>query len=142
MTEVNEREADLLRVGRWLQSWSAQLSSEVCGIGVDLEEVVRWEGPLRLEALFTPAERRYCEGKARPARHYAGLWCAKEAAFKALSGKITVNLRELEVVHTADGAPKIKFLTPVGNVKPLQLHISITHTSTLAAAVALYTHQL
>lgn len=140
MTETPERQADLLHVGHWLQRWSAQLSGEACSVGIDLEEVLRWEGALRLDALFTPAEREYCEAKARPARHYAGLWCAKEAAFKALSGQVRVNLRELEVIHLPDGAPCIQFLRPVPAGVAERLSISVTHTPTLAAAVAIYLH--
>lgn len=140
MTEPTGREEDLLHVGRWIQRWSAQLSGGACSVGIDLEEVVRWEGPLRLDALFTPAEREYCEGKARPARHYAGLWCAKEAAFKALSGHVTVNLRELEVFHLPDGSPGIRFLNGVPGEAAERLNVSITHTPTLATAIALYLH--
>lgn len=126
-------------LGEW-QAWLATAPSNI-GIGIDLEDVARWRGLLRLDALFTQAEREYCESKAQPAEHYAGHWCAKEAAFKALSGFMTVGLRELEVCHRQGGAPTIELISHSDIYREVvrqRLHISITHTPTLAAALAVY----
>ncbi|WP_104992103.1 4'-phosphopantetheinyl transferase superfamily protein [Deinococcus sp. NW-56] len=139
MSDSLALQSELLDLTCWLREWSFQAStSATLGVGFDIEEVSRWEKPLRLDILFTPSERAHCEAKASPARHYAGLWCAKEAAFKALSQEVTVNLREMEVVHNPSGAPRIRFLTPVPEGVSRRLTISITHTATLAAALALY----
>ena len=70
--------------------------------GVDLIEIERIERALdrrpRLAGrLFTDAEVAYAEARARPARHLAARFAAKEAAIKALGKRLPP--REIEVVN-------------------------------------------
>ena len=44
--------------------------------------------------------------------HYAGLWCAREAAFKALSPFVQLDLRHLHVAHDPRGRPMITIDDP------------------------------
>lgn len=88
----------------------------IIGIGVDLVEISRVrsllasKGERALGRLFTEEERRYCEGMAFPARHFAARVAAKEAAFKALSGTDDargIGWREMEVVLDGLGRPSL-----------------------------------
>src|SRR5215210_1060283 len=81
------------------------------GVGIDLLEIERLERalarrPRLAERLFTPAEIAYAEERARPARHLAVRFCAKEAVAKAL-GMRGFAFREVEVVATG-AAPEIR----------------------------------
>ena len=113
------------------------------GVGIDLLDVERFERALErrprlVDRLFTDAEREYAAGRARPAMHLAARFCAKEAVAKAL-GLTGWSFRDVEVVAT-DGAPEIR-LSGAAAARAQQLGIapvvSLTHTDTTAAAVAL-----
>ncbi len=59
------------------------------GVGIDLIEIERVERALErrprlAERLFTDAELAYARDRARPGRHLAARFAAKEAAIKAL----------------------------------------------------------
>ena len=59
------------------------------GIGIDLLEIARLERALErhprlAERVFTEAERDYAAARARPGRHLAARFAAKEAVVKAL----------------------------------------------------------
>ena len=80
-------------------------------IGVDIEEIARVEQamqrtPRLKERLFTPAERAFCEDKARPAQHYTARFCAKEAFAKALG--VPLSWQEVEIVRAEGCPPEIR----------------------------------
>jgi holo-[acyl-carrier protein] synthase len=114
----------------------------VSGVGIDLLEVERLERALErrprlAERLFTDAEREYAATKARPVMHLAARFCAKEAVAKALA--LTAwSFRDVEVVATG-GAPEVR-LSGGAACRAAELGVSatvsLTHTSGLAAAVA------
>ncbi|MEW5917288.1 MAG: holo-ACP synthase [Gemmatimonadota bacterium] len=88
----------------------------IVGLGVDIVEIARVErlltehGGRALQRLFTPNEATYCQGKTRPAQHFAARLAAKEAAFKALSGTDAaraIGWREIEVTVEPDGRPTL-----------------------------------
>jgi len=115
----------------------------VAAIGLDLLEIERLERALErrprlAERLFTDAERAYAAERARPARHLAARFCAKEAVAKAL-GLEGWSFRDVEVVATAT-APEVR-LSGAAAQRARELgvsaEVSLTHTSTTAAAVAL-----
>lgn len=112
------------------------------GIGFDLLEIERLERalarrPRLAERLFTEAELSYARGKARPAQHLAGRFCAKEAVAKALDLRAWA-FRDVEVVATA-GAPEVR-LSGAAAARAAELgvraRVSITHTNTTAGAAA------
>ena len=73
------------------------------GIGIDLLEIERLERalarhPRLAERVFTDSEREYAAARARPGRHLAARFAAKEAVVKALGLSGGFGLREIEVV--------------------------------------------
>ena len=113
------------------------------GVGIDLLDVERLERALRrrprlAQRLFTDAERDYAAARARPAMHLAARFCAKEAVAKAL-GLTAWSFRDVEVVAT-DAAPQIRLSGSAARRAEelgVSASVSLSHTQTLAAAVAL-----
>jgi holo-[acyl-carrier protein] synthase len=113
------------------------------GVGIDLLDVERFERALRrrprlAERLFTDAEREYAAARARPAMHLAARFCAKEAVAKAL-GLTAWSFRDVEVVPTG-AAPQIRLSGSAARRADelgVRATVSLSHTETLAAAVAL-----
>ena len=104
-------------------------------MGVDVEGVGRFDSPPR--GLFTDAEVAYCTAQGNPAEAFAGTWCAKEAAVKALSAHLLLSPREIEVTRDPRGAPQAEIRATSGRDAALpQLHVSITHAGGFAVAVA------
>ena len=107
------------------------------GIGIDIEDIARFrvllkqKGASALKRLFTEAERAYCFSFRDPAPHFAGFFAAKEAASKAL-GVRKFPFMLLEIRHSDDGAPQVW-----RDGRRARVRISITHTRTVAAAMAL-----
>jgi holo-[acyl-carrier protein] synthase len=112
------------------------------GIGIDLIEIDRLElalerRPRLYERLFTRAERTYAEQRARPARHLAARFCAKEAVAKSLALE-GWSFREVEIL--AGRPPRVR-LTGRSERRARELgvsvRVSLTHSREAAAAVAL-----
>ena len=117
--------------------------AKVVGIGLDLLENDRLERalarrPRLARRLFTEAELAYAAERARPARHLAARFCAKEAVAKALEMR-SWSHRDVEVVST-EAAPRVRLSGAVAErareleVTPL---LSLTHGRLTAAATAL-----
>ena len=120
----------------------------ILGTGIDLVEVARIaelagkHGQRFLSRVFTPAELEYSAGKAARDQHLAGRFAAKEAVFKALGTGWAegVSWKLVEVVSAQGARPEVRLsgaaaerLAAMGGKS---VHISITHTSGLAAASA------
>ncbi len=109
------------------------------GVGLDLLEIDRLaralaRRPRLAERLFTAGERDYAERHARPGRHLAARFAAKEAVIKALGRPIAPS--EIEVV--ADPAPRVTLRGRAAEAGAgRELAISLTHSRETAAAVAL-----
>jgi len=115
------------------------------GVGIDQLEIDRLERalarrPRLAERLFTDSERAYAADRARPGQHLAARFCAKEAVAKAL-GMRAWDFREVEVVRDDDGAPRVVLhgacAARAGELGVEAVHISLTHTTRDAAAVAI-----
>ena len=114
------------------------------GVGIDLLAVGRLERALQRRPqlagrLFTERELAFCTAKARPARHLAGRFCAKEAAIKAL-GLGPGAIRCLEIEGGGDGPPSLLLSGPArqrAESLGVTVEISITHDREMAAAVAI-----
>jgi holo-[acyl-carrier protein] synthase len=108
------------------------------GVGIDLIEIERVERALerrpRLAGrLFTPAELAYARDRARPGRHLAARFAAKEAVIKALGRSVPP--REIEVV--SGEPPRVELHGAAAEAaRGLQIAISLTHSRESAAAVA------
>jgi holo-[acyl-carrier protein] synthase len=115
----------------------------VGGVGIDLLEVERLERALErrprlAERVFTDAERAYAAARARPGLHLAARFCAKEAVAKAL-GMTAWSWRDVEVIATG-AAPELRLSGAVAaraEALGVRASISLTHTDTTAAAIAL-----
>jgi holo-[acyl-carrier protein] synthase len=111
------------------------------GVGIDLIEIERVERALErrprlAERLFTPAELAYARDRARPGRHLAARFAAKEAVIKALGRPVPP--REIEVV--SGEPPSVELHGAAAEAAGgLQIAISLTHSRESAAAVAVAT---
>jgi holo-[acyl-carrier protein] synthase len=112
----------------------------VTGVGIDLLEIDRLERALRrhprlAERLFTAAEREYAAARARPGRHLAARFAAKEAVVKALGLTGGFGLREIEVL--AGEPPTVRLSGRAAEAAgDRRIDISLTHSRDNAAAVA------
>jgi holo-[acyl-carrier protein] synthase len=111
-------------------------------IGLDLLDVTRLERalarrPALAGRLFTEGERRYAATTARPARHLAARFCAKEAVTKALRLDA---LRPLEIeVLGRGGPPEVRLhgaAAERARALGVRVEVSLTHERELAGAVA------
>jgi len=121
------------------------MAVEIVGLGVDVCEIDRMERalarhPTMRERVFTPEERAYCDGKARPAESYAARFAAREAVIKALGGYSGKRWQDVSVSRHPSGAPSVVL---TGNAKVRadangisQVLISFTHERSLAVAFA------
>ena len=109
------------------------------GVGIDLIEIDRLERALRryprlAARVFSAAERDYAAARARPGRHLAARFAAKEAVVKAL-GLRGFGLAEIEVV--AGEPPTVRLGGRAAEAAAgRRIDISLTHSRESAAAVA------
>jgi holo-[acyl-carrier protein] synthase len=109
-------------------------------IGIDVIEIERIERALerrpRLrERLFTQAELDYAADRARPGRHLAARFAAKEAVIKALGGR---GLPPSEIEVVAGEPPTIALSGLAAQASGgREVSVSLTHSREVAAAVAL-----
>lgn len=111
------------------------------GVGIDLLEIDRLERALQrhprlAERVFSEGERQYAMARARPARHFAARFAAKEAVVKALGLSAGFGLREIEVV--AGEPPVVRLAGRAAEVAAgRRVDVSLTHSRDFAAAVAI-----
>lgn len=107
-------------------------------IGIDIAEVGRFRNkPLDrnggfYNSIFTPREIKYCIKFVDPYPHFAGIFAAKEAVMKCI--RIKYRMTNIEIRRDIQGKPTPSLRT---KKETLNLDLSISHTETLAIAVAL-----
>lgn len=114
--------------------------------GTDIVEIQRIKesiedpkiGEAFVQRIYTEKEIAYCESKkAQKYQHYAARFAAKEAAFKAISGKIkdkyAICWKDFEVTNDEQGRP---YLTIKGIDLSLieNMDLSISHCKEYAVA--------
>jgi holo-[acyl-carrier protein] synthase len=110
------------------------------GVGIDLLEIDRLERALErrprlAQRLFTQAELDYASCKARPGRHLAARFAAKEAVVKALGLSDGFGFRDIEIL--AGEPPTVRLSGRAAEAsKGRRVDISLTHSNDNAAAVA------
>jgi holo-[acyl-carrier protein] synthase len=117
----------------------------VVGLGLDLVDIPRFAAvlarrPTISERLFTLGERAYAGSLADPVPSLAARFAAKEAVMKAMGvGLGALDFDEVEVQRQPSGEPR---LVLTGRAAELAVEravrqwlVSLTHTSTAAAAV-------
>jgi len=111
-------------------------------IGTDIVKISRMERLIKdciPTKIFTDYEAQYITSKANPMQTAAGIFAAKEAVLKALGTGINLPLKDVEIVHGANGMPQILLY---GKVKDYarnicDIEISISHDGEYAIAYAL-----
>ncbi|HTC70477.1 MAG TPA: 4'-phosphopantetheinyl transferase superfamily protein [Acidothermaceae bacterium] len=113
------------------------------GIGIDLCEtggIAERMGkhPHWRQTVFTGEEQAYCDAQWSPFEHFAGRFAAKEAVVKALQ---IDGWDPLEVeICDGDPAPQVRLSGAIAEAAArlgVRVTVSITHVTTMAAAVAL-----
>lgn len=116
----------------------------ILGIGIDLAEVARYHFDERALAWFarkvyTEEEMAYALRKRNRAERLAGFFAAKEATRKAFGHAIP--WRNVGVSHERSGKPTIRLYGNAANLLAnrdvREIHLTITHTATTAAAVVI-----
>jgi holo-[acyl-carrier protein] synthase len=106
----------------------------VKGVGIDVVEIERIAKAMRRarfkDRILTQRERRQKE----TATYVAGRWAAKEAVAKAVCPSIS--WQSVAILSTENGAPYVEFIDSRHSMK--RVHVSISHESGLAAAVAIW----
>jgi holo-[acyl-carrier protein] synthase len=122
----------------------------IIGVGTDLLEIARVRkaldhnsGERFLERILTAQERELAaKRKGRLAEFASGRFAAKEAIVKALGCGIgkQIGFQDVEVLPDSLGKPECRVdkaaLERAGYDEHIRIHISITHTESLAAAYA------
>lgn len=112
------------------------LFENVKGVGIDIVDVSRFsslgedEKKSFLKKVFFESEIAYCSSYKNEDVHFAGMFALKEAASKAL-GIDQFPFAEIEVRHDTSGAPVAWY-----KGSKLNLKASISHTNTIAIAIA------
>jgi holo-[acyl-carrier protein] synthase len=114
--------------------------------GIDLIEIDRVERalsrrPRLARRLFTEAELAYAADRARPGRHLAARFAAKEAAIKAIGAPLPP--AQIEVRNAPDGSPALRLHGEAAAEAARQgvvLSVSLTHSRETAAAVVIASH--
>lgn len=98
-------------------------------IGIDIEQCARLAN-LLTDKVFAPRELAYLQSKNNALPTAAGLFCAKEAYFKAKgTGVLRQQLPQVEIGHDANGKPYY--------VNDPAAVLSISHTADTAVAVCI-----
>ena len=116
-------------------------------VGTDIVEVAQIgamsdeHGDKFFRHVFTDSEVAWCEERAAPPMHLAGRFAAKEAVKKALLafGEEAIPLNGIEILREENGPPRVELHLKLSRAYDCQ--ISISHTDSLATAVAIVTHQ-
>jgi holo-[acyl-carrier protein] synthase len=125
----------------------------IASIGTDIVEVCRIEEKIARSDffkahVFSENEIAYCEKQKKPFIHFAARWAVKEAYLKAYGVKFIGNHRlpEIETIHNEDGKPFLKLngkaLEDFKEKKYTNIHLSISHTDSLAIAYVIIENQL
>lgn len=120
----------------------------ILGVGIDIIEVERIRGSHEkfgdrfLRRIFLPGETDYCLGFKFPAPHLAARFAAKEAVSKAFGTGIGRQLGwlDIEIARKETGEPYVilhgQGETLLRERAGRAVHVSLSHTQTYAAVVA------
>ncbi len=119
------------------------MTTKIRGIGIDTEEnsrigaLIEKNGDRFLKKVFTDKEIAYCSGKKDNYGSFTARFAAKEALFKALGSGLRNGLKwkDVETLNDPLGKPYICLYDKTAeNVNDDIVHISLTHTKSLATA--------
>ncbi len=118
----------------------------IAGTGIDIVGVERIRGVYArqgrrfLERVYTAEEQAYCLDCRDPAERLAARWAAKEACMKALGTGWALGVRFTDIAVVATrGAPGCALAGAAASrareLKVARIHLSLTHSDGLAAAM-------
>ena len=113
------------------------------GLGVDIQQidvfdmVPDFREDHFYKSHFTDSEISTATLKANPLAHFAGVFCAKEAAKKSHEDLINLRMTDFVVSYTNSGKPSLRLTGNNANTPKFQFLISITHSNEYAAATCL-----
>jgi holo-[acyl-carrier protein] synthase len=114
------------------------------GVGIDLVSIPRMKGLLDrwgerfLSRVFTKTEIAYCLKRSMPAVSLAARFAAKEAFYKAVSGRETgtIGFKDIEVVVDKDGKPRLEIYGAARRaLAGWCASLSLSHEQDLAVAI-------
>ena len=114
--------------------------------GIDIVKVsrvrdaVRKSGKRFLNRIFTPREIQICNQKASKYLSFAARFAAKEAFFKALQGKPSLEFKEVEIKTDRTGQPSISLASKVKKRLKLsskKIALSLAHEKEFAIAIVI-----
>ena len=128
-----------------LQTIQENLTPETIGVGVDIENISRFENSnivkntSFLERVFTQKELDYCYSNQFPAQHLAARFAGKEAIIKAASGmkKEIFSYHDIQIINNKSGAPSATIQKECFN--DIAINISLSHARDLAIAFVIIT---
>src|SRR6266436_1594804 len=110
-------------------------------IGVDIVEIDRIsrsvKNPRFLARVFTPQEVKYCRSRKNSAQHFAVRFAAKEAVWKAISGRhggLPLLHRDIQVRNRVNGKPEVIFPGKFAKLAR-RVSISLSHGRDYAVAM-------
>ena len=113
------------------------------GLGMDIQQidVFHMVSDFRedhfYKSHFTDSEISTATLKANPLAHFAGVFCAKEAAKKSHEDLINLRMTDFVVAYSNAGKPSLRLTDINANAPKFQFLISITHSDEYAAATCL-----
>jgi holo-[acyl-carrier protein] synthase len=112
--------------------------------GTDIIEISRIEKAVKsqrfYDKVYTESEKSYISSKKLPVQTAAGIFCAKEAAAKALGTGFSdgVKFHDIEITHDEAGKPFIKFYGRAAEIfkekNYKETGISVSHCKLYAVA--------
>jgi phosphopantetheine--protein transferase-like protein len=109
-------------------------------VGTDVIEIKRFRNkPLNddnasfYHSIFTESELTYCMKYSDPYPHIAGMFAAKESIIKCISRPL--KMIDIQITHDQHGKPIA--VVHFRKKKAIKARISISHTSSLAIAMAI-----
>jgi len=125
----------------------------ITGIGTDICDIRRIEkllekyGDKFTHKIFTKKERERADAQSMPAASYAKRFAAKEAAAKALAGKVTgaLSWQDVEVINDPSGRPRImlygdaleRVKEQLSDGQKFNIHLSLSDDYPYATAYAI-----
>lgn len=115
--------------------------------GTDIVEIKRIQkdieqlGERFLNKIYTKNEIEYCESKKmQKFQSYAARFAAKEALYKALSGRINFNYtwKDFEVLNQEGGRPYVKLHFEIKDLETIEISLSHCKEYAVANVVAIY----
>ena len=113
------------------------------GLGMDIQQIDVFEmvADFREDHFyrshFTDSEISTATLKVNSLAHFAGVFCAKEAAKKSHEDLINLRMNDFVVTYSNTGKPSLRLLGLNANAMKFQFLISITHSNEYAAATCL-----